>query len=365
MATQELRYQPDHALPPGDTLRSTLAAIGMTQSDLAARTGLSLKHVNQVIHGAAPITQETALLLEKATAVPARFWNARESTYRERLARTQDRKALAQDAAWLKQLPIKELVNRGFVDPGADTATKLEQVCQFFRVANRAAWERVWLAPLAAFRRSPSFASNEAAVATWLRLGEIEADEVECRPFDARRFRDTLQRIRQLTLEDPTHAGRELRRLCAEAGVVVVFVPEVKGTRASGAARWLTSTKALIQLSLRYKTDDHLWFSFFHEAGHILLHSKKETFLTGKEFENRAEDEANAFAASALIPRQFDATLGTLRTNADVTRFASDLGIAPGIVVGRLQNEKIWDWGKGNGLKQKLELVDDSRDGPA
>lgn len=364
MATQELRYQPDHAVPPGDTLRSTLTAIGMTQSDLAARTGLSLKHVNQVIQGAAPITQETALLLEKATAVPARFWNTRESAYRERLARTQNREALAQDAAWLNQLPIKELANRGFVTTGADTATKLEQVCRFFRVANRAAWERVWLAPLASFRRSPSFTSDEAAVATWLRLGEIEADQIKCQPFDAKRFRDTLQRIRQLTREDPTHAGRELRRLCAEAGVAVVFVPEVKGTRASGAARWLTPTKALIQLSLRYKSDDHLWFSFFHEAGHILLHSKKETFLTGKAFENNAEDEANAFAASTLIPREFVGTLRTLRTNSDVSRFARDLGIAPGIVVGRLQKEEIWEWGQGNRLKQKLELVDDLHDEP-
>ncbi len=79
----------------------------MTQSDLAARPDLSLKHVNQVVHGAAPITQETALLLETATVVPARFWNTRESAYRERLARAQDRQALGQDAAGLKQLPIK------------------------------------------------------------------------------------------------------------------------------------------------------------------------------------------------------------------------------------------------------------------
>lgn len=362
MPTQELRYQPDHAVPPGDSLRSTLMAIGMTQSDLAARTGLSLKHVNQVIHGAAPITQETALLLEKATSVPARFWNTRESAYRERLARTHDREALAHDAAWLKQLPMKELEKRGFVTADADTATKLEQVCQFFRVANRAAWERVWLVPLASFRRSPSFASDEAAVATWLRLGEIEADEIDCQPFDAKRFRDVLQRVRQLTHEDPAHAGRELQRLCAEAGVAVVFVPEVKGTRASGAARWLTPTKAVIQLSLRYKSDDHLWFSFFHEAGHILLHSKKEMFLTGKDFENNAEDEANAFAASTLIPRQYDDTLRTLRTNTDVIRFADNLGIAPGIVVGRLQKEEMWSWGQGNSLKQKLELVDESHD---
>src|SRR3712207_2277339 len=46
--------------------------------------------------------------------------------------------------------------------------------------------------------------------------------------------------------------------LCAGAGVALVFIPEMKGCPASGAARWLTPEKAIIQLSLRFKTDDHL-----------------------------------------------------------------------------------------------------------
>ncbi len=46
----------------------------------------------------------------------------------------------------------------------------------------------------------------------------------------------------------------------------------------SGAAYWL-GDKAVIQLSIRFRTNDHLCFSFFHELGHILLHGKKETFL--------------------------------------------------------------------------------------
>jgi len=61
--------------------------------------------------------------------------------------------------------------------------------------------------------------------------------------------------------------------------VAIVFVPELPKLRVSDATRWLASNKALIQLSLRYKTDDHLWFTFFHDAGHILLHGKREMFL--------------------------------------------------------------------------------------
>jgi HTH-type transcriptional regulator/antitoxin HigA len=357
-----LRYEPDHAIPPGETLRSTLAELGMTQSELAARAGLSAKHVNQMIQGIAPVTHETALVLEKVTGVPAGVWARLEANYRERLARFEDRRALAADAAWLEQLPIKELVRRGHLTQTSDRGSRVAEVCRFFGVANRESWETVWRKPLAAFRRSPAFESQAGAVAAWLRIGELEAAEIECAPFDAKRFRRALKRIRDLTNEpDPEVFVPEMVRLCAEAGVAVVFVPEITGTRASGAARWLSPTKALVQLSLRHKSDDHLWFSFFHEAAHLLLHSKKATFISdGTEVDSETEQEANSFAASLLIPAGLEAELTQIRTREEVEDFARRLGIAPGIVVGRLQKEGIFEWRQGNRLKRRFEFSEQS-----
>ena len=137
-------------------------------------------------------------------------------------------------------------------------------------------------------------------------------------------------------------------------------MPEVPGTRASGAAHWLSPAKALIQLSLRHKTDDHLWFSYFHEAGHILLHSKKQTFITAEHHSDTAEDEANEFAASWLIPKRFEAQLLRLRGLDEIRTLADDLGIAPGIVVGRLQKEGVLDWSQGNRLKRKFRFAEAS-----
>src|SRR5439155_25054535 len=127
-------------------------------------------------------------------------------------------------------------------------------------------------------------------------------------------LRAVLAEIRDLTMwDDVGTAADRLVELCASAGVAVVFVGEIGKTRASGAARWLTPTKALIQLSLRHKSDDHLWFSFFHEAAHILLHSKKETFIhegqNGPHPVEELELEADAFATNGLIPRRFDSEL--------------------------------------------------------
>jgi HTH-type transcriptional regulator / antitoxin HigA len=105
--TIELRLDPNYAVAPDETLRSTLAQDEMTQSDLAARTGLSVKQVNQIAHGIAPITHETALAFEKVTGVPATVWNRLEANYLDRLARLEDRRSEPEDRDWLSVLPSR------------------------------------------------------------------------------------------------------------------------------------------------------------------------------------------------------------------------------------------------------------------
>jgi Zn-dependent peptidase ImmA (M78 family) len=136
------------------------------------------------------------------------------------------------------------------------------------------------------------------------------------------------------------------------------MVPELSGSRACGATRWISPEKALIQLSLRYKTADHLWFTFFHECAHLLLHGKKLVFLEGASFDGRPEEEeANRWAANFLIPladfkRFFDEADFT---PSAIRAFASQVGVHPGIVVGRLQHEKLVEHSYGNALKLRLK----------
>src|SRR5439155_2930214 len=91
------------------------------------------------------------------------------------------------------------------------------------------------------------------------------------------------------------------------------WIPELAHTGISGCARWLTERKALIGMTLRYKTDDEIWFTFFHEVAHILLHRKAHGFVVDNADEDltdnvidpqmqRSEEEASRFAADTLIP---------------------------------------------------------------
>ncbi len=352
------RFEVPYAVPPGETLEETIAALEMTQADLARRTGLTPKTINQIVKGKAPITPDTALSLEKATRVPARLWNNLEANYQEALSRIAEREALEQDLDLLDDIPVKELMNRGALDPTRDRADLLRQVLVFFGVADRKSWEAVWLRPAAAFKQSERLKAHPAAVASWLRLGELEASEQECSEYSHERFRDALQSIRGMTLWDVERYLPEMTGLCAQSGVALVFVPEITGARAWGATRWLTPTKAMIQLSLRYKWEDHFWFSFFHEAAHVLLHGKRLTFVDSSEVDSHLEDEANEFAARKLIPRRYEGELPALTTLRDIEAFADRIGIHAGIVVGRLQREGFIGYSVGHGLRRKLEFVD-------
>lgn len=148
-----------------------------------------------------------------------------------------------------------------------------------------------------------------------------------------------------------------MQDLCAKAGVAVVFVREIRRAPWSGASRWLSSAKAVIELSLRYKTDDQLWFSFFHEAGHLINDSKKEVFINDETEDDPREKRANRFAAEILIPRRYTPQLEDLRSRAAVEDFAALTGIAPGIVVGRLQKEGILPYSHLNALKRRFRWI--------
>ncbi len=356
-------YEPTEVLPPGETLRETLDALEMSQQKLAQRTGLSPKHINQIIQGQSALTHETAIALERATGVPASFWNTLESNYRDYEARRRERTQLTSESSWLKKMPLAALRKQGVIvatarDPGA----QLQQVLQFFGVSSIEAWQEVWAQPSASFLQSASFTADEGAVAAWLRLGEIAATQVKCDPFSRVRLRSLLPDLRGLTVEPPAIFWPELKRLCASAGVAVVIEEEVRGARASGATRWISPNKAIVQLSNRGKRNDKFWFALFHELGHVLLHGKKEVFVEYKIGYDGGrlsqEAEANDFARDLLIPRDSVRTLAGLQTSSDVRAFAHSIGIAPGIVAGRLQRDRE-DWTYGQhpvSLFEKFEI---------
>ena len=339
-------FRPNWASPPGNTILDILRERSISTESFVKQMQQPAERVHGLIYGKAVITNEIASQLTKILGASEQFWLNREEQYQESLMFIQH----LNQQEWLKSIPFKEIVNLKWIK---DTSDRLNASLKFFGVQTIDEWTEVYNSKIVgdfSFRTSPTFKSHLIPLICWLRQGEIIGNTINCRTWNPNAFRCSLDQIRQLTKEkNPKKFIPKLITLCADSGVAVAIVRSPKGCKASGATRFLPSGKALLMLSFRYLSDDQFWFTFFHEAGHLLLHEGKGIFLEGVENEigtlegnltiQEQEAEANDFAGEILIPPQLHNRLSKLKGNKrDVVAFAMDAGVSPGIVVGQMQH---------------------------
>lgn len=353
----------DFAPHPGRILQRELDERSLSQAQLAARTGLSTKHINLVIKGTAPLSPDVAVMLEQVLGIPAEIWSRLEASYQTHQARLQRREGLADFADWAAGFPSQILVERGVItktDAGADLAGKL---LDFFGVVSKKAFEKTWLEPQASYKRSQLHAIDANLTALWLRLSELHAAGLidDAPPYDAEKLRLAAEAIPRLTTEPIATAFREAQGLLLRAGVVLVFVPEVPNTRISGVSRWIKGTP-MIAVTSRYKSLDGLWFTILHEIAHILLHPKRSTFVDdGFKADDNADSleiAANTFASAHLIPGAFGNALEAATTPDDIRSIASELEVSPSVVAGQWAHRtQIWG-GPIAKLRERVDLAE-------
>jgi len=351
------QWNRDWAVPPGEILEEALEERHMSQAELARRMNRPLKTINEIVKGKAAITPETALQLELAVGIAARFWNNLERNFREHQARASSRAALEAAFAWAKQFPLQALRKNDLIGPERGRAETVESLLRFFRLTSPTAWERHWQPSSALFRGAGRKSATMEAVTAWLRWGEILAEQIPTQPYSADAFESALRQTRARVRQDIPLVFQELQELWAKAGVVLIGVREIPHAPLSGAARWLYSDRPLVQISLRYRTDDQIWFAIFHEAGHVIEHAHRLVFLdTGDEDTDDLEAQANAFARQWLVPSDlYNAFVAQRRFDPEAIRaFAKQAEVPPGVVVGLLQHDQHLPPSRLNSLKHPV-----------
>ena len=360
MATSSPRAYSDLPIPPGEILEEELEARGMTQKELAARLGRPPQAINEIIRAKKSITPETAIGLGRVLGIDAQFWTNLEATYRMTLARGREQEMLSANVQWLDEYPVRDMLKRGWIEAGRDRPGRLKALMSFLGVA---------VAEPQAFQKAVGFRITEAAqhkvslgaLSVWLRKGELDAQDVSTADYDEDGFAEALSRIRRMTTQPPAEFIPAMSELCAEAGVAFCMVQELPKSGANGATRWLTDRKALIQMSIRNKWADIFWFTFFHEACHLLKHRTRcRIVIDGLDADPdvaEIEAEADRFAIDFLIdPRDWSDFCSEGHFTADsVKKFAHSVGIAPFIVVGRLQREEHLAYSQLTALKRRYE----------
>jgi HTH-type transcriptional regulator/antitoxin HigA len=366
MNSQVERFTPDWASTPGDTILDLMEERDWNQVELANRLGFSTKHLNQLIKSKATLTYDTAQKLERVLGSTVSFWMNRESKYRQHVARLKAEQNCINWTDWLDELPVNELKKIDAIENIRSVESNkpklVEQLLSFFGVASPGEWRNYYGSMSMSFRKTKEDQADNGAISAWLRLGEKEAEKINAPKYNRSKFEGAVKKIRELTIQSPTDFGPALFELCLEAGVKLILVKSISKSHVSGVARWLNGHSPIIQLSLYGKSNDKFWFTFFHEAAHILLHSeeKNDIFLDNTEFksENQQELEANTWAGNILIPGEYRFDLLELRSREEILEFSQRINIHPGIVIGRLQHEgQISYQSVLNRLKHSFEIV--------
>lgn len=355
--------------PPGNTLLETIKAIGISQRELASRMGRPIKTINEIIQGKAAILPETAIQLERVINISSEFWLEREQNYRLEVAEIQEAERLLETKAWLHNFPLKKMKEFNWLNyESNDSLEQYNSLLSFLSVSNKDAYYKNYNleGEMIHCRMTKNSAKSPYSVNVWLRQGVIQSKELPSITYDSNKFKSNLDKIKELMITQPDSFFETLQRFCLEAGVKVVYTPCLPKTKLHGATRWLNGVP-IIQLSNQYQRNDIFWFTFFHEAGHILKHGKKDLFIEGLEYTEsgkQKEAEADSFAMKYTFPEKDEKELlENIKTADDqieyINSYASSINTHPALIIGRLAKRNIIHVSKGwkYGFYKKIDLA--------
>lgn len=340
------------ATPPGATIREQLEERGMSQKVFAVRMGKSEKYISQLINGEIRLAPETAERLEMVLGVPASFWNNLEAIYQEKLVKVKMENDMDDDKELSKCLPYSEMVKYRWIPEAKTQEEKVIVFRKFFEVTSLSVIGNPAITNIACRRLNIS-EKGDFALLAWAQEARKEARSICTKPIDLKKLNDILPLIRKMTLQEPQEFCEKLQKTMADCGIALVFLPHIGGSFLHGAT-FLEGNKIVMGLTVRGKDADRFWFSLFHEIWHVLDGHISKSSGTD-EADERAADE---FAKNILISQnEFDAFVKKGRFDGGaICNFSAKIGIAPGIVVGRLQKENYIPYNRYNDLKVKYEI---------
>ncbi|MEI9412381.1 ImmA/IrrE family metallo-endopeptidase [Mesorhizobium salmacidum] len=355
--------------PPGDTIFRLMTSREIDAAELADAMGISSKDFDAVITGRRRLTESDAAVLADNLGSTARFWLARDKAYVLDMARLDERNSQTSEETWLASMPVASMRKYGWTQRGARAKDKLMgEILAFFGCGTLQEWGQRYSSGVGAvaFRTSLSLASDGMATLVWLRAGELTVIDRDIPKFDRAAFKRILPGLKKLSAyKRPSVFLPRLVEACRTVGVAVATARTPDGCRASGASWFNADGNPVILLSFRHMSEDHFWFTFFHEAGHVVLHGKSHidgegTVAMGTDTE-RQESEANEFAQDVLFPMELreDLRHSGVRPRS-IIAIARQADVTPGIIVGQLQRAKYLDHSKMNFLKRRYRWNDDA-----
>ena len=341
------------AMPPGATIKEQLLDRGMNQKEFAARMDMSEKHISKLINGEVQLTPETAIRLEIVLGVPAKFWNNLEAIYREKIIKAKAENSLDADLELAKRFPYSEMAKYGWIPRTRESKEKVINLRKYFEIVELSLLETRQLTNIAC-RRLAITEKSDLALLAWAQEAKIKAREIKTAPINIKRLISSMPEIRKMTVLKPKEFSPKIRKCLADCGIALVFLPHLNGSFLQGAS-FVDGNKIVVGLTARGRDADKFWFSLFHELAHIALGHVGQPAGTSEDDEKAADK----WSGNILIPYDEFESFRMDRDYSEmrVLQFAKALGIAPGIIVGRMQSEGMIKYSMLNNLKEKYDIA--------
>lgn len=351
------------AFHPGYYISEIIDETEITQDEFAKRLGTTPKTLSKIVNGKAKLSNEIAYKLSVMLDTSVDMWLNLQKEFDCKCLEISNKKALDEQIEILKQIDYSYFVKNNFIKDTSNISERIRRICSFLSISNLT----ILLEPdLCANFRSGIKEWNEKNIINnniWLAIAIKIARDKSVKSYNPDRLKEYLPEIRGMTMKSPDVFVPRLKEIFAECGVSFVLLPKMKNAAINGAVKWLSSNKAVLAVCDRRNYADTFWFSLFHEIKHIFQHKVTYVGVTGiddiSDLNNSLEKAADEFSRNYLIPPiDYDRLIksGDYSKNS-IIKFANSIGIAPGIVVGRLQNDKIINYGsKLNSLRTKYVI---------
>ncbi len=337
------------AVPPGEKIKEQIRSKHMSQKELAARMGMSEKHISHLMNGLVELTSEAALKLETVLGVPAAFWNSLEADYRTELLKAAEAQRIEDETRFLRELPVEAMARAGWIRQEAAPLEKIRELRKFFGVTSL-----LILRDSGLFKQVCLKQLSESEKRDWVFLSCWQQARSECRAtrvedLNLPKLKASLNQIKAKFSSEPDLIW--LRDLLASCGVFFTVLPDVFSAYARGAA-FYDGKKAVVFFTAGKPDTGEFLFSLFREIGRIVLGHP------GKEQSDELRKQADDFAEQSLIDRgQFEEfARGGDFTEASVRRFSDQAAIAPGITALWLQQHGFVERDRLNELKKQISL---------
>lgn len=351
------------AFHPSYYIKDVIEDMDLTQEEFAIRLGTTPKNLSELLTGKIKLSTDIAMKLSKMLGTSVDVWLNLEKSFEEKLAEIERLKQLDEQVKIVKMIDYNYFVKFG-LSATKKVEEKIDNLCAFLMISNLNILTKKDF--LINYRTSVSNVNEKNIVNSkvWVQTAINIGKENKTNKYDKEKLVKSLTDLRDLTLTEPSYFVPYLKKVLSSCGISFVLLPNLKNCGINGAVKWINNDKVVLALNDRRLYADTFWFSLFHEIKHVLQHKTKTLIVSLEKTEledldEKYELEADEFAKDILIPRdKYESFISKDSFSEEsVKNFANSINIHPGIVVGRLQKDKLIPFSYLNQLKEQYKII--------